>query len=521
MKASASEAATMEVMSVELVGSDANRTEALEQVIDSISQLISVSDRIFESTSARLRAFDERMAGVNAHISEVLRKVDAIRNMDKAIVMYAPARFPVNEQKKTSTIFRRVCGFPFDDGTESVTRPNDRSIAVNRQVDIGSIIAEKNKFFHVNAKHSHSQKPEQVIPPNISSVADLLLFNTSLNVYASNEFMDPLDNTGMKIRPASRAELNAAQNAAIAEDNSTLALNIEGKVDPLQYEPEFGSLQDFDFPDILPDLPGIATDLTFPNINFEPVLPSTEPGTDLLNAFGASEVSWASLPQVPPALSDAKDPEAIIPKREVHRPLKEETVVASSTGSHSQEPVSVTLGGSTVSPPPPPPPPPPPMVNTSKLMVSSEASVSAPPPPPPPPPPSVPSTGSEKKVPSLPTIDDGRSNLMEAIRRAGGTKGAKLRSVKKRDEARASEDVSALRSRNPTAVGGDLMSSLAKALELRRKGISGKVAENKQPVTSSKMGDGALARISALIPPPPKEEGIPKHKDDDSDDDWR
>lgn len=98
---------------------------------------------------------------------------------------------------------------------------------------------------------------------------------------------------------------------------------------------------------------GIATDLTFPNINFEPVLPSTEPGTDLLNAFGASEVSWASLPQVPPALSDAKDPEAIIPKREVHRPLKEETVVASSTGSHSQEPVSVTLGGSTVSPPPP------------------------------------------------------------------------------------------------------------------------------------------------------------------------
>lgn len=60
----------------------------------------------------------------------------------------------------------------------------------------------------------------------------------------------------LKIRPASRAELNAAQNAAIAEDNSTLALNIEGKVDPLQYEPEFGSLQDFDFPDILPDLPG-------------------------------------------------------------------------------------------------------------------------------------------------------------------------------------------------------------------------------------------------------------------------
>lgn len=83
----------------------------------------------------------------------------AFIQMDKAIVMYAPARFPVNEQKKTSTIFRRVCGFPFDDGTGSVTRPNDRSIAVNRQMDIGSIIAEKNKFFHVNAKHSHSQKP--------------------------------------------------------------------------------------------------------------------------------------------------------------------------------------------------------------------------------------------------------------------------------------------------------------------------------------------------------------------------
>uniref|UniRef100_A0A914ZTC0 WH2 domain-containing protein n=1 Tax=Parascaris univalens TaxID=6257 RepID=A0A914ZTC0_PARUN len=462
----------MEVMSVALVGSDADRTEALEQ-------------------------------------------------MDKAIVMYAPARFPVNEQKKTLAVFRRLCGFPFDNGTDSVTRPSDRSIAVNTQADIESIIAEKNKFFHVNARHPHSQKPEEVMPPNISSVADLLLFNTSLNVYASNEFMDPLDNTGMKIRPASKAELSAAQNAAISEDNSTLELNIEGKVDPLQYEPEFGSLQDFDFPDILPDLPGIATDLTFPNISFEPFLPSAEPRTDLLNAFGASEVSWASLPQVSLALLEAEDPKASIPKRELHQPLKEETVVASSTDLHSQESVSETSGGSTISLPPPPPPPPPPMVNVPKLMVSSEASVSAPPPPPPPPPPSAPSTGSEKRVPSFPTIDDGRSNLMEAIRRAGGTKGAKLRSVKKREEARASEDVSALRSRNPIPVGGDLMSSLAKALELRRKGISGKVAENKQPSTSSKMGDGALARISALIPPPPKEDGIPKHKDDESDDDWR
>uniref|UniRef100_A0A914S3Q8 Uncharacterized protein n=1 Tax=Parascaris equorum TaxID=6256 RepID=A0A914S3Q8_PAREQ len=75
--------------------------------------------------------------------------------MDKAIVMYAPARFPVNEQKKTLAVFRRLCGFPFDNGTDSVTRPSDRSIAVNTKADIESIIAEKNKFFHVNARHPH------------------------------------------------------------------------------------------------------------------------------------------------------------------------------------------------------------------------------------------------------------------------------------------------------------------------------------------------------------------------------
>lgn len=34
-------------------------------------------------------------------------------------------------------------------------------------------------------------------------------------------------------------------------DDSALAVSIKQKMDPLQYEPEFGSLQNFSFPELL------------------------------------------------------------------------------------------------------------------------------------------------------------------------------------------------------------------------------------------------------------------------------
>ncbi|KIH60453.1 hypothetical protein ANCDUO_09297, partial [Ancylostoma duodenale] len=148
-------------------------------------------------------------------------------------------------------------------------------------------------------------------------------------------------------------------------------------VDPLDYVPETGPIEDLDLPNILPDLPGIAEDLTL----LDGIVPSIFPDI--------------SLPvEEPSAASESQPPTETIPD-------------------------------------------------------------SAP-------------------APSLPQPND-RADLMAAIRAAGGAGKAKLKSVKStRRSVKESESLnsSAPSDKNPSP-GNSLMESLAKALEARRKAISG------------------------------------------------
>ena len=121
--------------------------------------------------------------------------------------------------------------------------------------------------------------------------------------------------------------------------------------------------------------------------------------------------------------------------------------------------------------------------------------------------------------------DGGRSSLMDAIRKAGGTKGAGLKSAKdKHDEKKKKKKEEKQSSGGASKGGGDLMGDLFAKLTMRRKGISG----------SGKTGDaggeksegagvgGAMDKISSMIPAPPKpaeaESSSPTGGDDD--DDW-
>lgn len=133
---------------------------------------------------------------------------------------------------------------------------------------------------------------------------------------------------------------------------------------------------------------------------------------------------------------------------------------------------------------------------TPVIKKSTESIRSAVPPPPPPPlPPTSPPEPDEPKqeekkqalkkpVSVKPSIPDDRSNLMAAIRDAGGIGKAKLRSAALVDNKTQERWSSA-------SVGNDLMADLHNTLSLRRKGIAG-------------LATNTLARLSSMIPPPPK-----------------
>ena len=85
---------------------------------------------------------------------------------------------------------------------------------------------------------------------------------------------------------------------------------------------------------------------------------------------------------------------------------------------------------------------------------------------------------------NLPNVDDGRATLMEAIRKAGGTDKAGLKSAKERKRRRKAKKEE--ENEVPAATGGgggDLLGDLHAALTRRRKGISGRQDKDDLPNT--------------------------------------
>ena len=100
--------------------------------------------------------------------------------------------------------------------------------------------------------------------------------------------------------------------------------------------------------------------------------------------------------------------------------------------------------------------------------------------------------GSKVKATSANDDDDGRTGLMAAIRKAGGSGKVTLKSSKERKlERKKGKEVPG------ASGGGDLMGDLFSKLTMRRKGISGTKQESKQNDNMSPMD-----KISAMIPAP-------------------
>ena len=112
---------------------------------------------------------------------------------------------------------------------------------------------------------------------------------------------------------------------------------------------------------------------------------------------------------------------------------------------------------------------------------------------------------------------------MAAIRNAGGSSKAGLKSVKERkmEEKKAKQEVEETSAGNgsgaTTSGGGDLMSDLASKLAMRRKGISGANQGQGQGQT----GFSTMDKISMMIPSLADEPNDDEDDDENSsEDDW-
>ncbi|XP_067626748.1 WASH complex subunit 1 [Eurosta solidaginis] len=509
---------------VPVIPPDLRHEETIIQAAIALDCLHQTINSVFDRIDSRTERNNAKLKELSTRIEKAQSKIRCLVGTKKAIKIYAPARFP------SSQIFRDIPQ-TFTDSIAMVEQHaqqqhNQKSIyEVHSGVDAPATLAQQEKlvFFHVRYKDSYnpmhgstvaadkSQVNKSigmgVVPHKLRSVSSLLHCNSDELVYGNEH----AEKDVWKKAKFFKSPRQRRENSAIGEQKQLLEpapyslAHRNQKVNSfggLRYTPRLHEAPEIDLPLDLPDLPGIADDIYFEGNDQQQIAPS---------------LYIENLPDLPEL-------------EEANVDIKKNL-----TG----EPVIVHV----------PPPPPPPLSSIAPTTVTNIANsiqvggVAPQAPPPPPPPPLMPSLTQAKsaneqilKVKSTSVAvskvntDNSRNELMDAIRKAGGARGGRLRAA-----AAAPVDVvdnrlgnknSDTKLKTSASGGGDLMADLHNKLLMRRKGISGaKDRENTNSVEASiektnviaiTAGNPVMSRLSALIPAPT---GTQKQSDDDEDDD--
>ncbi|XP_041853278.1 WASH complex subunit 1 isoform X1 [Melanotaenia boesemani] len=457
-----------QVYSVPLIQPDLRREEAVHQIADALLYLEAISTDIFKRVSENVEKNRRQLQSVSDRIRLAQARVDKIKGSKKATKVFSSAKYPAPDRLQDySSIFTGAAD------PSSQTCPRHRLQHKLRPFDERAL-QDKLMYFPVcvsKKKKSEDETEEGLgsLPRNISSVSSLLLFNTTENLYKKYVFLDPL--AGAVTKTHTTLETEKEEKPFDAPLSITKREQLERQTaESYFYVPDLGQVPEIDVPSYLPDLPGIADDLSY-SADLGPGFAPSGPTHNIPELPSFSEESSASETQLQPN-----------------------------------------------SPPPPPPPPPPP----EPALIPAAPAGAPPPPPPPPPPPAqsftevaqAPSSGPVAGAPSeVVQPSDGRASLLESIRNAGGIGKAKLRNVKERkmEKKKQKEQEQAV---GVASSGGDFMSDLFNKLAMRRKGISGKGPAGGESGDAPTGTGGAFARMSDVIPPLP----APQPMTDD--DDW-
>lgn len=433
------------MIKVPLIGIDLRFDEVPIRAIKIFEYFDNVVDQIFNTIDARIEKNMTRIGEINTRLERASEKIEKLKTSKKAIRMFSPARYPVEEPKK----FKPTFDSTFQPGEVDLHYKLDLPLERTDYKQYG----DKLQFFHLKSpKIEVSKQPNLVF--NITSINSLITFVNNENLYLK----DSMKSKENQLQPV---EQKVDDDTT---DFSRFSTMIRSKQhgDNFHYLPSFNQAPEFEFPLDLPDLEGIAGDISF-SVPDEELIEPTFRTMNIVN----------DLPNVT-ELMETK-------KIEYPVPMQPPSI-----------PVDLPL------PPPPPPPPIP------QLLI--------PPPPPPPMPMNIQSTVSVTNQP-VPQVDDARSSLMRAIRDAAGKAKTKMKTIPAADE-QPSEEVKKPKQQPPTL---DLMSDLHHKLMLRRKGIAGSKEAKKEK-------SSMMAKVSSLIPPPPKKPPSSDSNSSDSDrnddDEW-
>jgi WAS family protein 1 len=304
---------------------------------------------------------------------------------------------------------------------------------------------DKLYVYHVKVKKNDNKETVNGlgdIPNDVDCVNDLLLYNSGKNLYKNFVMSDALE-VSQQIKEQEHNDSSSIGAAPLSiSERSTLT---RSSTQTYFYTPNLGEVPALDVPLDLPDLPNVADDLRY--------------DTELGPGIAPSVTTTPNIPDLP-VIEQTEQSKENLPEIELPLPPPPSTIKTDESQQLQKVPIKIE-----------PPKPSTPPVETETPSELSE----------------------------LPQLDV-RASLMEAIRKAGGTKNLKSTATPKSDAAK------------PVS-GGDLMADLHAKLSMRRKGISGTKKQESMDAST------AMEKISAMIPPPvPTEINENNTEDEDWDD---
>ena len=288
--------------------------------------------------------------------------------------------------------------------------------------------SDKLQFFHLRDRTNNEREiPTFTIKTSINSAITFL--NSANN---DNIILNALDN-----HKQPKPSANETSNDSVDFNRISLKRSMRTS---LIYLPSTNQAPEIELPQDLPNLAGIADDISFSTLDNDFIVPSSK------------WMKSVDLPNIAELIEENDKAKALIP------------------------------------------PPPPEIAKLANFEQSSSSQVEVIPPPipniaPPPPPPNF-MKAPEPITKAIPVSPDARSSLMQAIRGAAGK--AKLRAATNKGSQDTNEG--SQKKKLPPATGGDLMSDLHAKLALRRRGIAG--------TNDSKKKASIMDKVSSLIPPP-------------------
>lgn len=481
---------------VPIIPLNLRKEETIVQIAEALQYLEDISEDIFKRINERIELNSQHLSNISERIDKASKKIQSLSGAKKATQVFSSSKYPASHVNRQ---YRTVFGKSEEPLVVTRHKVECKSSVVNEEP------LDRLYFYHVKLHESETKVMDDnlgPIPTDIESVNDLLLFNTGKNVYKKYELSDAL-----KVSPGLQED-KATSTSDIApaplsiSDRSLLS---KTSSESYFYTPNLGEVPSIDVPLDLPDLPGIADDLRFEtdsNIVIAPSVTTTPSVPDLPDIAALSvktQVPSGSSLEVLLSprtftssvtvgdISDSKSSESsyIIEQdaqtqtsAEILEVVEETKQSVSSDSSYIVEQDAETQTSEILE-----------IVEEKEQSVSSHSSY-------------IIEQDAETQTPSEISVNtpDAHASLMEAIRKAGGLKNARLKSA---ESAKAES----------TLQPGDLMADLHAKLAMRRKGISGAKAMD------DSNGGNAMDKVSAMIPPPPPVNDISSSTNTE-DDDW-